>query len=302
MRVEERTTISALLGVLAAASFLVACSSGSGPSNGQAGGGAGQTATDNGAGTGDGGTTGAASKPLLCAPLPAQTTACSGLSAGAACTLTRSFGDGDGDADDDGGVKSIAGTCRSTFDGTGVACVPNPPAPPAALTRPCSGMVAGATCEVQGRFGGFQGTCFDARGSGTLICGRVRTPPQPLIDACSGKAAGDGCALGERRDGGTFPGVCGNGPTGLGPLACEPSRDPMARLAEACSGLDAGTVCLLGKEQWGVEGTCTAPAGGGTALCIPPCPGPHRGFPHPPPHWWPPEPRIPLAGGPDAGP
>jgi hypothetical protein len=141
--------------------------------------------------------------------------------------------------------------------------------------------------------------CFDPRGSGTLICGPIRTPPQPLVDACSGKAAGDGCALGERRDGGTVDGMCWNGPTGMGPLSCAPVRNPTARLAAACTGLDAGTACTIGERWFARGGTCTAPAGGGAALCLPACPEAPRGFHHGP--FWPHEPLVPMLPK-DAGP
>jgi len=276
---------STLLVAGCAAALTLACSSGPGASGNGANSNAGQTSNTTTTSSDDAGTTGgAAARALMCTPSSAQTSACAGMAAGSGCTLTRSTGDGDGDADDDGGVRSIAGTCRSTFDGTGVACVPNPPAPPAALTGPCGGKASGDACTVQGPFGGtFDGTCFALPGSGTLICGRVRMPPQPLVDACSGKAAGDGCSFGGRHDAGVISGVCGNGPTGQGPLACAPSHEPGARLAAACDGLDAGVPCFLGKGQWGIEGECTAPAGGGAAVCLPPCPEPghqFRRFPH----------------------
>jgi len=304
MRARHASRNAALLGAVCAAGLLLACNSGTGAGNAaDAPGSTGLSATG---AAGDGGTPAAsASGPLLCTPSSTQTRACTGLAVGAACTLTRSFHDHDGDADDDAGVLTIAGTCRSTFDGTGVACVPNPPAPPSALTGPCSGKAAGDACEVQGPLGGtFQGACVDPRGSGTLFCGRARTPPQPLIDACGGKTAGDACALGERRDGGTFAGVCGNGPAGAGPLACAPNRDHTAKLAAACTGLDAGTACTLGKGHWDIDGTCTTPAGGGAALCLPACGELRHRFQHHP--WWhrdphhPWEPPVPM-GGKDAG-
>jgi hypothetical protein len=279
------------LAAACAAALVLACSGGTGAPGTSAasssGGAANTTVSDDGGipGPSDGGGGAAASAPLLCAPSSAMTSACNGLTAGTACTLTRvRSDDGDGDADDDAGVVSIAGTCRSTFDGTALACVPVPPVPPTALTQPCTGRAAGDACDVMGPGGiSLAGTCFDAPGSGTLICGRVREPPQPLIDACSGKAAGATCALGERRDGGTVDGVCSNGPTGVGPLACAPVRNRAARLAAACDGLDAGTACKIGGPFRGFGGTCTASSAGGSALCLPLCrdlpffPRPHRG-------------------------
>jgi len=265
-----------------AAALLLACSGGTSSPGTTAGatstGGAANTTTsDDGgmAGASDGGGGAGPSTPLLCTPSPAMASACNGLIAGASCTLTRvrhGDGDGDGDADDDAGVLSIAGTCRSTFDGTGLACVPVPPAPPAALTQPCTGRAPGDACDVVGPGGiSLAGTCFDAPRSGTLICGRVREPPQTRIDACTGKAAGVTCTLGERHDGGIVDGLCSNGPTGVGPLACAPVRDPGARLTAACDGLDAGTACRLGGPFRAIGGTCTASAGGGSPLCLPLC-------------------------------
>jgi len=221
----------------------------------------------------------AAANVLMCTPSSTQTSACSGMAAGSPCTLPRSKGNGHRDTDNDGGVRTIAGTCRSTFGGSGVACVPNPPAPPQVLTAPCGGKAAGDACTVQAPFGGaFNGNCVDRPGSATLICGRVRMPPQPLVDACDGKTAGDGCIFGGHHDGGIFTGVCGNGPTGQGPLACAPSQDSSPRPAAACKGLDAGTACSVGQAPWQVEGACTTPAGGGAALCLPPCPEPGYRF------------------------
>jgi len=300
--------LTSLLTALCTAGLMLGCSSGAGGGGGTGeNAAAGQSSNGNGSGsaTDDAGTTGAsAAHGPLCLPSSAQTSACNGMPAGASCTLTRSTGDGDMDADDDGGVLTIAGTCRATVDGT-VGCFPNPPAPPAVLTDPCSGKSAGASCTIQGPFGTFQGTCFDFHATTTLICGRVRTPPQPFVDACTGKTAGDGCTIAKHHDAGVISGVCGNGPTGQGPLACGPSHDRTdrreARLEAACDGLDAGTTCALGKGFWSVGGTCTTPAGGGAALCLAPCPELRHKFPFgghdPRMPWEPPVPMIPHDGG-----
>jgi hypothetical protein len=298
MRVRHDPILAAAMTVGCAAALLLGCSSGTGPSSATS---VNPQGSANTTATGDGGTaqgSGNSVKALLCTPSAAEVSACQGLAAGAACSLTRAIGDHDGDADDDAGVVSIAGTCRSSFDGSEVACIPTPPAPPAALTDACSGKTPGTSCTVQGPRGTLTGICFDPHGSGTLICGPIHTPPQPLVDACTGKAAGDACPLRERRDGGTVDGVCGNGPTGMGPLACGPVRDPSARLAAACTGLDAGTACTIGERRWGLEGTCTAPAGGGAALCLLPCPEVPRRFHHGP---WGPGGMHPLQVTPDGG-
>ena len=300
MRARHDPILAAALTLGCAVALLVGCNSGTGVSstastNPQ---GSANTTANNDGGTAQGATDGggsgsSGSRPLLCTPSAAEVSACQGLAAGAACSLTRPAGDHDGDADDDGGVVSIPGTCRSSFDGTEVACIPTPPAPPAALTGPCAGKTSGTSCTVGGPRGTFTGVCFDPRGSGTLVCAPIHTPPQPLVDACSGKAAGDACPLRERRDGGMVDGVCGNGPTGMSPLACGPVRDPTARLSAACAGLDAGTACAIGERRWGLGGTCTAPAGGGAALCLPACPEVPLRFRHGP--RWPHEPPVPMA-------
>ena len=268
MRPPHPSFVPPLLGALAASVLVLGCNQGMGAAT--AGGTTDSPVSGNAAASDSGTTVTPASSPLMCAPSSAQTSACSGKAVGDTCALAHTFRDRDGDSDDDAGVRTIAGTCRSTLDGASVACVP---VPPTALTQPCSGKSTGDACQAQGPFGGmFEGACVDRSGSGTLICGRVFMPPQRFIDACTGKATGDGCAIGERRDGGSISGVCGNGPTGTGPLACAPNRDRAARLAVACTGLDAGATCRLGNDRWGIEGTCTIPAGGSAAQCLVPCP------------------------------
>jgi hypothetical protein len=286
----DSISITALAG-LSAAWLLLGCDGGTSPPASAASMGAGDVAAAI-----DGGTTTSATdagaapaRPLLCAPSPAQTTACAGLAPGAACTLTDLETNGNADADGD---FSIAGTCRATVGGTSLACAPVPPQPPTERTQPCAGKSAGDDCTVERPAGGsIVGVCFGARGSGTLVCGRVRAPPQPLVDACSGKSAGAACDLGTATGGGAITGACGNGPTGKGPLACAWVRDPSARAAAACTGLPVGTACALGGGRLSFGGTCTAPASGGAPLCLVACRV--RSFPMAP---------IPLPSGPSRHP
>jgi len=251
MRMHLQVVRTPLLGSFLASALLLGCNTGTGPGADNPSG------STSAVSTADGGTS---SRPLLCTPTSGQLDACSGKMSGDDCTLS--------DADKD---FTLNGACRATVDGSAVACAPKPPGPPPALTDACSGKAAGDTCQAQGFFGSFSGVCITAPFSGALVCGRVHTPPQPAIDACSGKAAGDACALGEKRDGGTFPGVCSNGPTGTGPLACGPNRDRTSFLAAACSGLDAGASCTLGHKDRGITGTCVTPSGGGSKVCIVSC-------------------------------
>src|SRR5207247_7293774 len=79
---------------------------------------------------------------LSCTPGKSQIDACSGKVAGDSCTL----------AVGDGGVTHD-GTCRATLDGTAVACVPNPPAPPQPAVDACTGKASGDTCTVTERAG-----------------------------------------------------------------------------------------------------------------------------------------------------
>ncbi len=205
-----------------------------------------------------------ASGALQCAPSTGQLTACAASAAGAACSLAVGW---------DGGT-TLPGTCHPTLDGTQVACVPNPPAPPSTLVSACTGKNSGDSCQATGKFADtFQGTCLTLPGSTTLFCGRVHTPPAVLVDACTGKAAGEACSRPERWDAGTEPGTCQLGPSGTGPLLCGPSE---TRGVAACSGLDAGASCRLGfghRHDWddAPSGSCVVPAAGGPATCLVPC-------------------------------
>jgi len=272
MRVRLDSISVSTLAVLCAARLLLGCDAGTSPPASAA-----TLGTGNVAAAVDGGVTGsgaggggASARPLLCAPSPEQTSACDGLAPGASCILTRSDTNGNADADGD---FSVAGTCRTTVGGTRLACAPVPAPLPAERTQPCAGKSSGDDCTVDGLANGqIAGACFPARGSGTLVCGRVRVPPEPLVEACSGKSAGASCALGTLTDGSTVSGVCGNGVTGKGPLACARVRDPSVRLATACNGLSVGGACTLGGARFPIPGTCTMPTGGGAPLCLVVCP------------------------------
>jgi hypothetical protein len=253
--------LTAPLGLLAAALLAAGCagqSSTGGTSADSALGAAVASATDS-------------SGTLLCTPSQGQIDACSGMAAGAACTLTLTNPLPDG-------TTSVAGTCRTTLDGTVVACAPNPPAPPAWLVEACSGKAAGDACTATEPDGDTRdGTCVTARDGSTLICGRAYAPPQAAIDACATLAAGDTCMLPEGGDGGhdvvacdTTSGVCALGPGGTGPLACTEARHLRPSATAACAGLAAGAACTLGHEDK-MNGSCVVPAAGGDAVCVPAC-------------------------------
>jgi hypothetical protein len=204
---------------------------------------------------------GLATGPLRCAPSEGMLDACSGKASGDGCAL---FGKRDGG-------WSLPGSCRSTFDGSGLACVPTPPGPPSFLVNACSGKASGGACTVTAPSGRtFDGTCVTGRASTTLFCGRAHSPPEALLDACSGKAAGDACSRPEHRDGGSKPGVCRTGTAGA--LACRPAAFAGT---EACAGLDAGATCTFGfghkHGEEGLSGSCVAPASGGAATCLVSC-------------------------------
>ena len=200
--------------------------------------------------------------PLRCAPSAGMLDACSGKASGDTCALSGKR---------DGGW-TLPGSCRSTLDGAGLACVPTPPGPPSFLVNACSGKATGGACTVTGPAGRtFDGTCRTERTNGTLFCGRAHSPPAAAVEACTGKAAGDACTRPERKDGGTKPGVCrDDGPSGE--LACRPAS---AFGTTACAGLDAGATCTLGFEhrhgEEGLSGSCTMPAAGGAATCVVSC-------------------------------
>ncbi len=247
-----------------ASSLVVGCSNSPG-SNGAGSSATSTTATTaRNASTGQDGGTGQSAGALRCAPSAGMLDACSGKADGDACALSGKR---------DGGL-SFPGSCRSTLDGTGVACVPNLPPPPGFLVNACSGKPSGATCAAAGPAGHrFEGSCIVARGSGTLFCGRSHAPPAAVVDACSGKSAGDACSRPEHRDGGSKPGVCSAGRAGAGPLACRPASSPGVA---ACAGVDAGATCTLGfghhkHRDDGPSGSCVTPAAGGPATCLVSC-------------------------------
>jgi hypothetical protein len=200
-----------------------------------------------------------ATKPLRCAPSEGMVDACAGKTSGVACTLSGKR---------DGGW-SLPGSCRATFDGTGLACVPTPPGPPSFLVTACSGKAAGGVCSAttpNGRT--INGTCKTGKASASLFCGPTHTPPAALVDACTGLAAGDSCSRPDHRDAGSKPGVCRAGPSGG--LACRPATFPGV---EACAGLAAGAACTLGHKHGGegLSGSCVVPASGGAASCLVSC-------------------------------
>ena len=179
----------------------------------------------------------ASSGTLLCAPAQGQLDACASKAPGDACTLTSTKTDGT--------TQEVAGTCRTTLDGTTVACAPNPPAPPEELVAACAAKSAGEACTVDEAFGDSRsGVCVVAGGSGVLVCGRVRTPPPAAVDACASHTAGDACSM--TLDSRTVTGVCSMGPASTGPLACAPKRDLIPHGVEACTGLAAGATCTMG--------------------------------------------------------
>jgi hypothetical protein len=224
----------------------------------------GATATGPATSTGtprDAGASLAAMGPLRCAPSEGMLDACSGKAGGDACALSGRR---------DGGW-SLPGSCRSTLDGAGLACVPTPPGPPSFLVNACSGKASGGACTVTGPAGHtFDGTCRTGRANGTLFCGRANSPPAAVVEACSGMASGDACSRPDRKDGGTKPGVCRTGPSGA--LACRPTAAPGTT---ACAELDAGATCTLGfghrQGEEGLSGSCVMPASGGAATCVVSC-------------------------------
>ncbi len=206
---------------------------------------------------------------LLCAPAQGQIDACTGKAAGDACTLVAS----------DGGAGR-SGACRSTIEGTALACAPAPRAPPQALVEACSGKAAGDVCQAKEAFGNTaSGVCGTARDGTTLVCGRVRTPPQAEVDACKDLEAGAKCTMPSdssplpigRCVGKTSAGICSLGPAGSGALACTPAQELLPPAAEACSNLAVGASCTLGRGHETASGTCVAPATGGDAICVVAC-------------------------------
>ena len=248
------------------------CNNSTGPTAGNSAATATATTATNTTPLQDGGSS-VATGPLKCAPSEGMLNACSGKATGDACALSGKR---------DGGF-SLPGSCRTTLDGSGLACVPTPPGPPSFLVNACSGKAAGGACSATGPSGRtLDGTCRTGRASTVLFCGR--TPPAAWADACAGLAPGDSCSRPEHRDGGSKPGVCRTGPTGA--LACRSAAFPGA---QACAGLDAGAACTFGfgrkHETDALSGSCVVPASGGAATCLVACtelfhlrPRHHHGF------------------------
>ena len=206
-----------------------------------------------------------ATATLLCAPTAAQTAACAGKAAADACTLTAAA---------TGLPADAAGTCRATINGSGVACVPTPPAPPAEVVAACAGKAAADACTFTEPDGDVKtGACGSPPGGTVLACHPVRVPPQAAIDACASKVKGDACALPPHGHETTSEaGTCGLGPTGAGPLACQHAQDALPDATAACASLAAGAACTLGDgHRESVTGSCVVPAAGGAAVCVVSC-------------------------------
>jgi hypothetical protein len=207
-----------------------------------------------------------ASGTLMCAPTQPQLGACEGKGAGEGCSF-------------DNRERTIEGTCRTTLDGSAVACAPNPPPPPPELVEACAGKSAGEACTAPDRLGGLrEGVCVLGRDGATILCGRARMPPPEAIEACSQLAAGDACSMPARAGSDPRRGVCSLGPAGTGPLACAPPQEALPRATEACVGRASGDACALTTRDGSVNGTCTTPASGGEPVCVVECGAAGRPF------------------------
>ena len=212
-----------------------------------------------------------ASGTLLCTPSQAQIDACTGLVAGAACTLTATSTAADGSTT----TTTTAGACATSLDGASVACAPTRPAPPQALVDACAGLAVGAACTATEPDGDTHtGTCVTARDGATILCGRAHTPPQVAIDACASLAAGDPCTMSRTHPDGASAnsiGVCALGPDSTGELACAPAQSLRPSATTACTGLVAGAACTIGGRGHTLAGACVTPAAGGDPVCLAAC-------------------------------
>ncbi|MFZ5446463.1 MAG: hypothetical protein ACOZQL_41125 [Myxococcota bacterium] len=200
-------------------------------------------------------------------------TACSGLSAGAACAFTHHG-------------QNLTGTCRSGPDGT-VACAPaggppghGPRTPPPEASAACRSSSAGAACSfsVDGRT--LSGTCDTPPGASSLACrpagmGRHGPPPEASA-ACQSSSAGAACSF--SVDGHTVSGTCDT-PPGASSLACRPAgmgrHGPPPEASAACQSSSAGAACSFSVDGRTVSGTCDAPPGASSLACRPAGMGPH---------------------------
>lgn len=154
-------------------------------------------------------------------PPPEALTACSGLSAGAACGFTHHG-------------QNLTGTCRAGPNGEALACAPphfgkgpgGPRTPPPEALAACSGQSEGASCSFSIGDKALTGTCkAPPDGSAALACKPPhpphRGPPPEALAACASSTAGASCSV--TFNGQTLSGTCVAGPGGEA-LACLPPR------------------------------------------------------------------------------
>ncbi len=144
---------------------------------------------------------------VACAPNPPAppqelVAACTGLTSGAACTVTEAFGD------------TRSGVCMTARDSTTLVCG-RVQAPPQVAIDACASLTAGATCSMgaSGHQGAMNGICsLGPASTGPLAC----APSHDLIPngqaACTGIAVGAACTLGHGRS--TASGTCVMPPAG----------------------------------------------------------------------------------------
>ncbi|HWE23529.1 MAG TPA: hypothetical protein VG496_06265 [Myxococcales bacterium] len=210
---------------------------------------------------------------VQCAPHspPECVQACSGKSAGAACSVTH---------EDD----TFNGLCRSLSDGTLACAPPAAPAPPQAAIDACTGKAAGDACQL-GADGNVAGTCRDFD-SNVLACvpnhlmppiPKPFPPPEP-VQACASKKAGDSCSFTIANV--TVNGMCrqfGDGDGDPGDvLACVPPfvMPPPGPPAQACASKAAGDACTITIDGKTLNGVCHQLPDSGPSLCLPPPPQP----------------------------
>ena len=145
-------------------------------------------------------------------------TACSGLSANAACGFTFNG-------------KNLTGTCESPPDGSTLACRPegmhrggHPHGPPPQeATAACANQSDGASCSFTHDSRTLEGTCRTPPGASAAAClpNHPHGPPPEATAACASSSTGASCTV--SFHGRSLTGTCETGPHG-GALACRPPR------------------------------------------------------------------------------
>ena len=141
---------------------------------------------------------------MACAPTPpappqALVDACTGLTAGTACSVAENDGD------------NHTGLCVIARDGATLICG-RAHTPPQAAVDACASLATGDACTMtrtaqDGSTATVAGVCaLGPHSTGVLACARAQSLRPSATTACTGLVAGDACTIGDRDH--TTTGTC----------------------------------------------------------------------------------------------